>query len=377
MANVFDYLKWRGDLSFSADPFNEIDNLLLSYVSYVDLDGAAPGPGEEGVPLHEVSRRFFQTHSKEDLEKDKSFFRMAPYIMRDMAGTERFQDCRLGNYVNLIDEVKNLQMSAVTADLSDGSCYVAYRGTDDRIMGWKEDFLISTRTVAAQREAVNYINALPLKPGGVLRTGGHSKGGHLAIYASAMARPEVKERIVTVYNNDGPGFRDEFLKDPTLQSLLPRIVRIIPEGSVIGLLLGHVAEPVIIKSTGFGVFQHDALTWEVMGNRFVREEKLAASSLVFQDSMTEWLSGIDNEGRISFINDVFDVLEAPGAETLTELQNGGLKSVFLMMKKRDTLPEDTRDKIDRLLKILLSRWGDYLTMPLRDITARLTGKDAE
>ena len=38
MANIFDYLIWRGDLSFLEAPFNEIDNLILARFSYFPLD---------------------------------------------------------------------------------------------------------------------------------------------------------------------------------------------------------------------------------------------------------------------------------------------------------------------------------------------------
>lgn len=39
MANIMDYMDWRGDLSFEADEFNEVDNLILAQLAYVDFEG--------------------------------------------------------------------------------------------------------------------------------------------------------------------------------------------------------------------------------------------------------------------------------------------------------------------------------------------------
>ena len=56
MANLLDYLDWRGDLPLSRDPFNEVDNLILAELSFVDFGGIVPGPGAgAAVPLGEAA----------------------------------------------------------------------------------------------------------------------------------------------------------------------------------------------------------------------------------------------------------------------------------------------------------------------------------
>lgn len=197
MGNIMDYLKWRGDLTFSQDAFNEVDNLLLSYVAYVNLEGLSVGAGEEQVTLEEVSRRFFVLHSEEELAADKSFTRLAPYIVKMMAQSNRYRTSIISNYVNMVNPQLELQFSAVQLDLSDGSKNFCFRGTDDNIVAWKEDFNLGLGEVPAQKLASEYLNRFGVGTS-TIRVSGHSKGGNLAVYAAAACKIEVQERITDV-----------------------------------------------------------------------------------------------------------------------------------------------------------------------------------
>ncbi len=407
MANMMDYLKWRGDLSFADAPFCEVDSLLLCYVSYVNLDGIAPQEGELAQTLSEMSRTFFKRYTKEELEKDKSFIRMAAFVMKEMAACRRFADTKVQNYVNLIDDKKNLQFSAVELILGDGTSFIAYRGTDDCIVGWKEDFFLSNGVVPAEKESVAYLNRVGGKNadgtsfiayrgtddcivgwkedfflsngvvpaekesvaylnrvGGknarILRLGGHSKGGNLAIYAAAGCEEPVQKRLRVIYNLDGPGFTKDFLESPGLKKVLPKIRRYIPECSMIGTLLEHAATPAIIASSNKGVMQHDGLSWEVLGPSFVRCGELNIVAKIFDDAMSSWLSELGPEQKEAFINDFFSVLEATGAETLTQLQEGGIKNLKLMLKQIDTLKPETGEMLGDLIKRLAGHLPELL-----------------
>ena len=210
MGNIMDYLKWRGDLTFSQDAFNEVDNLLLSFVAYVNLEGLSVGAGEERVTLEELSRRFFVLHSEEELAADKSFTRLAPYIVKMMAQSNRYRTSIISNYVNMVNPQLELQFSAVQLDLMDGSKNFCFRGTDDNIVAWKEDFNLGLGEVPAQKLASEYLNRFGVGTSPI-RVSGHSKGGNLAVYAAAACKIEVQERITDVYSNDGPGFVHEFV----------------------------------------------------------------------------------------------------------------------------------------------------------------------
>lgn len=359
MGNIIDYLRWRGDLTFERDGFCEVDNLLLSYLSYVNLDGIAPGEGEGFLTLKEISGEFFRRYSQEELKKDRSFIRMAPYGMREMAKTERFGNIKVQNYVNRIEEKKNLQFSAVELVLSEEVSYLAFRGTDDRIVGWKEDFFLSNGIVGAQREALKYMNHIGRNCRHIL-TGGHSKGGNLSVYAAALCEKDIQDKVVQIYSNDAPGFSEEFLESEGFQRIFPRIQRYMTEGSIIETLLAHKKAPILIKSSAKGVMQHDCLSWETEGRNFIKCKEQNRAAAAFDEALKAWLDGINGEEREAFINDFFSVLEATGAETLTQLQEGGLKNLRLMLKQKNALKPETKKIIEKLIREFVNRWKMFL-----------------
>lgn len=356
--SMIDYLLWRGDLRFEQSEFCEVDNLVLCYLTYVNLDGIAPEIGEGTMTVRKLSDRFFLQHSHKELEKDKSFIRLAPYVMKAMADTERFGDAMVRNYVNKIDLEKMLQFAAIEIILGDGTIFVAYRGTDDTIVGWKEDFYLSKGEILAEKEAVTYLNNIESKK--PLRIGGHSKGGNLAIYAAANCKPQIQGQILEIYNNDGPGFTKEFLESPGLFRIRSKIQSYIPESSVIGMLLEHVVEPTIIRSTQKGVMQHDGMSWEVRGNRFLYCEKLSNFSEIVDDVISKWLAEVEDEKRNQTIDDLFAVLEATQAKTLTELQEGGMKNVRIIIKEIESMDSESKEVLQELLKAFFHKVPSFL-----------------
>lgn len=351
MGNIMDYLKWRGDLTFAQDAFNEVDNLLLSYVAYVNLDGLSVGAGEEKVTLEELSRRFFVLHSEAELEADKSFTRVAPYILKQMAASNRYRTATVSNYVNMVNSKLEMQFSAVQVDLSDGTVNFCFRGTDDNIVAWKEDFNLSLGEVPAQRLAAEYLNRFGVGTAPI-RLSGHSKGGNLAVYAAAACDPYVQEKITDVYCNDGPGFVHEFVISDAYKIIQSRIRRYIPDSSIIGMILENPVEPHVIQSSGKGILQHDAISWQIEGSRFV-PEKLSTSAIMLHETLHRWLDNIDESGREQFVNDLFSILESTGVETLTQVQEGGLKNAATMLRELHQIVPGTWSELESLLKAVL------------------------
>lgn len=363
MANFMDYLDWRGDLTFEQSPINEVDNLILAYLSYVKLDDVAPGFGEGPLSIREMSEQFFEIYTQEELDADKSFIRLAPYLMKKMAESARFEDAQIQNYINVVNKESNIQFCAMEIVLNEEYSYIAYRGTDDSIVGWKEDFYLSNGVVAAEQEAVNYLNKVAALSERKLLVGGHSKGGNLAIYAAVGSKDEYQDRIVTVYNNDGPGFTKEFLESEKLVRVRPKIRRYIPESSIIGMLLEHTVDPYIIKSSQKAILQHDGFSWEVLGTKFPRCKELSQTGKTFDETIRSWINGMDAESRKKFIDDLFSVMEATGADSITEIQNGGLKSVTTMIAKAETLDPQSKKIAEELIKTLFSHLTDFIHLP--------------
>ena len=365
MGNIMDYISWRGDLSFAQSPFNEVDNLILACFSYVNLDGIPAVSGKKGIELKKLVKEFKKLHTIKELEADKSFIRLAPFMMLEMAESVRFGNCVIRNYVNEIVTEAEQQFSAVEIVLDDGTSYISFRGTDDTIIGWKEDFNLSTGVVPAQERAVEYMQRISDKASGMLRAGGHSKGGNLAIYGSVMCK-SAHDKILEIYSNDGPGFSKEFQESPETAEMMPKIIRIIPEYSIIGTLLEHEKQPIIVASTSRGLLQHDGFSWEVQGPGLVRRDSLNKTALRFIEILHKWIDGMDTEQKRLLIEDLFATLQASGYENLSEVQSGGIKSLAAMVKRLDKFAPESRGMMQELLTAICGGWLEQLQENTKD-----------
>lgn len=365
MGNIMDYINWRGDLSFEQSKFNEVDNLILACFSYVNLDGIPAVAEQKGIELKNLAEEFMKLHTMEELEADKSFIRLAPFMMLEMAETNRFGNSVIRNYVNEIVTEAEQQFAAVEIVLEDGTSYVSFRGTDDTIIGWKEDFNLSTGVVPAQERAVEYVRRVSENTTGMLRVGGHSKGGNLAIYGAVMCK-EAHEKILEVYSNDGPGFSKEFQELPETEEMMDKIIRIIPEYSIIGTLLEHEKDPVIVASSSKGLLQHDGFSWEVQGPALVRRDSLSRTALRFIEILHKWIDGMEMEQKKVLIEDLFATLQASGYENLSEVQSGGLKSLAAMVKRVEKFAPESRGMMQELLVAICGGWLEQLQMDTKD-----------
>ena len=365
MGNIMDYISWRGDLTFAQSPFNEVDNLILACFSYVNLDRIPAVTRQKGIELKKLVKEFKKLHTIKELEADKSFIRLAPFMMFDMAESVRFGNCVIRNYVNEIVTEAEQQFSAVEIVLDDGTSYISFRGTDDTIIGWKEDFNLSTGVVPAQERAVEYMERISDKASGMLRVGGHSKGGNLAIYGSVMCK-SAHDKILEIYSNDGPGFSKEFQESPETAEMMPKIIRIIPEYSIIGTLLEHEKQPSIVASTSRGLLQHDGFSWEVQGPGLVRRDSLNKTALRFIEILHKWIDGMDTEQKRLLIEDLFATLQASGYENLSEVQSGGLKSLAAMVKRLDKFAPESRGMMQELLTAICGGWLEQLQENTKD-----------
>ncbi|MCR4689068.1 MAG: DUF2974 domain-containing protein [Saccharofermentans sp.] len=360
MATILDYMDWRGDLSLKADKFNAIDGLILANLSYVDFEGIVPGIGDGEITLEEASRLFFEMHTPKELEADKSFISFAPKLLQMTAKTDRFRNARLRNYVNKIDLAIELQFAALEIVTDDGVTFISYRGTDDNLVGWKEDFNLSFRNVPAEDYATDYLDSVCSDSLNRIRLGGHSKGGHLAIYASSLVSSNIVSRIDKIYNFDGPGFNRETFESEQFRSLKGKIEKYIPETSIIGRLLYDSEEPVVVKSTEIGIMQHNPMSWQIMGKEFITCPKTDYVSDLFDETMTGWLEGMDNTERRLFVDDLFAVFEASGCRFLSQLGKISIKGKRDMIERISLMSVESQNKMRALSRIFFINWGDMI-----------------
>ena len=352
MANIMDYLDWRGDLCLSRNIFNDVDALILACLSYVDFSGIVPEISKGDIKLKDAAKIFFRMHSKQELESDKSFVAFAPQLLEKMSNTRRFSNLNLCNFVDIVDSRKVLQFSALEIKLNKDISYISIRGTDDTLIGWREDFDIAYKQIPAQKASVKYLEKIAESTGRKYFVGGHSKGGHLAMYCSSCVKKDLNNRILKVFSFDGPGFNEDFIDTKKIDEISNRVVRIIPDTSVIGMLLINPIKAIVVKSSNYGLMQHDALSWEIMGKDFVTQENLSKTGQEIEKTFTTWILNIAMEDRKAFIDDIWKVLDATNETLLSHIYDGGLTTYKKMLEQLSNLDENTHAYVSDLLKLI-------------------------
>ncbi|MGN1306474.1 MAG: DUF2974 domain-containing protein [Faecousia sp.] len=344
MANLFDYLAWRGDLPLEAVGFNEVDGMILARFAYADFENAALLQCGE-APLGEVA----QTLAEQQTEETED-----TALLRALARSERFRSLALSAYENRFDAESQTQFSAVTVRLTEKLSYLAFRGTDTTLVGWKENFNMAFLCpVPSQRKAADYL-ARAAKKKGRLILGGHSKGGNLAVYAAAMCEPSVRERIDAVYNYDGPGFEASVLHSEGYRQILPRVHTFVPQSSIVGMLLEHGEKITVVHSTRTnGIQQHDVCSWEVQPRGFLCMEETTSSSRFIDATVSAWLSEIDYAQRKCVIDTVYGALEETNAQTLQELNERRFAALKAVLRAVRHFDEETKHAVTQTLRLLI------------------------
>jgi len=369
MANLLDYLDWRSDLTLEASPFNEVDNLILAELSFVDFKGIVPGPGEgESVPLPQAAEAFFDKHRGDGDTIDMGVLVPAaiPAMLQKMAASKRYGQMKLNCFVDWLDVAKSEQFAALAIETDGKTVYLSFRGTDDTIAGWKEDFMLGcVSELPAQKKAVQYaVTVAKQFPRRKLILGGHSKGGNLAVYGGVFAPMAVQRRMIAVYSNDGPGFHDDILRMPEHKRMEERIHSIVPKSSVVGMLLEHEENYTVVDSSQLGFMQHDGFSWSVMGDHFVTLRQVTRQSHLSDLALQEWLLTLSGEQREAFVDALFKVLTASGAVTLTDLKSEKFKAAGAMVRAMKDLDKDSRD---RLISFFSLMFKSNMLLVLEDI----------
>ncbi|MBQ3662668.1 MAG: DUF2974 domain-containing protein [Clostridia bacterium] len=350
--NTLDYLLWRGDLTFDKSPINLVDQFIFSQLSTPDYQDIVSS-GKKETSVEEASEAYFKTHSDDYESIGVLQSRYVLTMFSELCRTERFRHAVLCGYGSRIRYEKEEQFAAVTIRLSDDLACVSFRGTDDTLIGWKEDCNLAVMDrVPAQRDAVEYLKRVAKKYPGRLMTTGHSKGGNLAIYAAASVPQEIRSRIISAVSFDGPGFRDDFLSSEGYLEIKDRVITVLPQNSIVGTLLNMAGTPVYVHSSMKGPLTHDGFNWDVLGTDFIRETGLGTISGNIKEIVAETLERMSDSEKETFIDTLFSKMTATGARSVTELSKLSMLEKARMLKamKNDPCLSDFADRIIQVTK---------------------------
>lgn len=351
MANILKYLKDYGNKTFYDQEFNEIDNLVFSSLSYLDFSKIV-SEKKDKISLSRVGEIFFLKYKFKEVEKLGIAQKDAFKILKEAYLTNRYKDVLVYSYKYVGD--KDKQFSAMTFKVNKKFIYVSYEGTDHLLSGWKEDFELAYKfPIESQKDAIKYLNkTIGLFDKNII-VGGHSKGGNLALVASMYAKKSIKNKIINVYSNDGPGLRKKEIESNEYKTIKNKYIHIIPNYSVVGLLLRHDDNYKVIKSSRKDLMAHSIMTWQVNNTELVLAE-LSDLSKKIDNSVLAWLDKNDDVKREKMITTVFKALENSGVYNLNDLKN--IKIAIKVIKNIRNIDKETKELILDFLKFNI----DYL-----------------
>lgn len=317
--SIFQYLKWRGDLSFEQDKFNEVDAFIFTQLIYYNFTDIV---NDEKVLLKEALKNFYEINNNRKFSLGLIFPNHMVELGKTVMKCKRYEDIYVSDFVDIYDKEKKEQFSAITLHLDNNIKVISFKGTDDTLIGWEEDLnMIISFPIAAQISALNYLSSVFNKyQNSHYDIVGHSKGGNLAIYAAMYANDEIKGKINRIYNFDGPGFETCDIDVVLYSKIKNKIRTILPCKSVIGMIFNQLGTVKAVKSNFKPLFQHDGFTWEVDCNKFAKST-LSKSSLDFSKDLNDLVGTMDEKARKSFCDSVEKYIDSLGIKTLSELSS--------------------------------------------------------
>ncbi len=351
MGTILDYLREYGDYTLWEKPFSDVDSLVLCQFAYLKFDGMVPGPGEGccAVGVRELAEHVHYDH----LYGDERYRKDNTALFQGIYKSRRFGDMKLWNYVNQIEPDQETQFSAVVCGLPGGVTYVAFRGTDESIVGWKEDLnLAFSKPVPGQILSVQYLEQAARTIAGGFYVGGHSKGGNLAVYASMNCSAGVRERIERIYDHDGPGFRPEVREKGAFAEIAGRIRKTVPRSSLVGMLLYTEENYTVVESKTIGLAQHNPYTWLIREDAFKVVEEIRAGRKFMDQALNEWILSLDQEQMRTFVDTFYRVVQASETDNLIDFTANWFQSIQKIGAALKEVDKETADVIVQIMRAL-------------------------
>ena len=351
MGTILDYLREYGDYSLEEKPFSDVDSLVISQLAYLKFDGIVPGPEEKRPP---VSLQEIAAHADYDhLYADERYRRDNTALFMGALNGRRFGNLHLWNYVNLIEPERESQFSAVVCGFSGGLTYVVFRGTDENMVGWKEDLnLAFSEPVPGQLRSVPYLEQAARTIEGGFFVGGHSKGGNLAVYAAMYCEPAVRERIERIYDHDGPGFRPEVRQQGAWQEIEGRIHKTVPRSSMVGMLLYADIAYRVVESKTIGLAQHNPYTWLVKNGDFRMADEIRPGRRFVDQTLNEWILSLDQEQMHIFVDTLYGVVQASETDNLIDFTAHWVQNVQKIGRAISEVDEETAKVVMQIMRAL-------------------------
>lgn len=347
MRSVVYYSK-KETRSFKEYPFNNVDSLILSILSYYDFQDDVPSLFSCGKKqIKDINLKKINEYIKFLGDKKKYI-----NLLTNVVNNPRYNLMYLDNYYEKESIEQEMQFKALTIENND-FMYVSFMGTKASLISWKEDFNMSyLYPIPSQKLAVKYLNKVMLETTKRIYVGGHSKGGNLAVYASAKTFFFNQLRIKRIFSHDGPGFVKEFFNSKKYHFIKNKIDKTIPSTSIVGTLFYSDEPYKVIKASGIGPAQHTPVNWLVDKDKFVYLDDTSIATKHFDSAVSNWLDSLSVDERINFVNALYKVLSDNDFDAINIPEKKYFKIYSSVRKGIKNLDEETRTMVIEILKRL-------------------------
>lgn len=360
MSNILNFIEEYGGIDFDTMPFNEVDSLVLSQLSYSDLKVVS---NIFGSPFT------IEFLGKDDIAKRMSSITWFPKLdyklIKLMSIAPRYKNLEITDFYESENYSKDGQFTAYTTKICESIRALIFRGTDASFSGWAESMAMSCdEEILAQASAKKYLELISDKYQESFIMAGHSKGGNLVVFSASTVDKSIQDRIIKIYNLDGPGFLPEFYKRQDYNSVEHRIEVFMPKKSIVGLLLEGVGKVHVIESRGLFIEQHSPFKWLVKDGVFQELLHVDPISNITKNSINRWFQLVDRKERQEIINLLYNILSHTGASDIKEILNSKLNNFFKIRSALNTMGEDDynllKQSLDELFKIMKEEAIDHI-----------------
>lgn len=346
MRTIFDYIEEFANASFKIFHLTEIDNAVFCRLSYLNFDGF------QGKTLKYTAKNFKYTDEKNLTKANKNLVKTES-LLKILGETKRYRNVAISDFTECSDENSSSAFSATTFKFSDRLYYIAYRGTDEKILSFYEDAeLAYDFPIAVQLTALKYTKELMKKHKGKYVLGGHSKGGNLAMFSFMFLEEKLKNNVTAVYNNDGPGFPKDIAPVLFTEENCEKIINISPEDSIVGRMLETCGKNIVIKSSAVAVSQHNLFTWITDGYEFERAESFSALSNYVDDSLTSSLETLSPDDLKKTVNAIYSIAKNSGLSTLEDINKSNYGNILLSVLQSVKSDNNASNEAGEIIKTL-------------------------
>lgn len=309
--NLIDYVKDYSNKDFCDKEFSLEDAVVFASLAYLYFERINK---KTSIFIKDILE-YIDLINKGAIEQKRN-----PRLIRYISKSKRFKNIKVCYGKGKENRKDNFQFGAVTFCLPNKLNIIAFRGTSLDISGWIENLNMSVdNKTKCQMLGAEYVKKVMKKIDGNFIILGHSKGGNTSIYASMNQSKYFKDRIIKVYDLDGPGFKDNVYKLKKFKSIEEKVTRVVIKDDIVGCLLNTYQHYLVIDCFLFSFMAHDLYNWKFESGKLKIVDSVNSKTQRRNKRINNWISSLSKSEKVELIQFIDDVTLSNNENTFKEI----------------------------------------------------------